>query len=282
MFMKNLFLVRLALVSMAFGGCLSARAVMWDDFESYPEALQLTQGFAAGPNSPWGRFGAATADNLIAEYIGVGGSMGGDYPVIWNLGNNGNLVYHFPVVTNLSAAPGFRVQLRVDAATPVPTSIVGVFEEANGNIWGTIPALKPVLTNDAFQAFTFHFTPAENELLVAGTSPDFSVADVINIRIRFENSGAYGTNHIYIDNFESVPLSPVITQITRGPAEAVQVIFTCPDGVASDFVLERATALSATTLWEPDPNAVIQGIDATTFQADTTTPDASQFYRISR
>ncbi len=255
---------------------------MWDNFESYPEALQLTQGYLPGPNSPWGRFGVATADNLIAEYIGVGGSMGGDYPVLWSLGNNGNLVYHFPTVTDLSVPAGFRVQLRIDAATPVPTQVVGVFEEANGNIWGTIPALKPVLTNTTFQMFTFHFTPAQMEELVAVTTNAFSLADVIDIRIRFENSGAYGTNHIYIDNFESLPLAPVITGITRGPGDAVQVTFTCQDAVASDFVLERTTALSSTTLWEPDPNAVIQGIDATTFQADTTTPDAAQFYRVSR
>ena len=280
--MSNLILARLSLIALVFGPWVSARAVMWDDFESYPEALQLTQGYAAGPNSPWGRFGAATADNLIAEYIGIGGSMGGDYPVLWSLGNNGNLVYHFPVVTNLTATPGFRVQLRVNAATPVATRIVGVFEEANGNIWGTIAALQPVLTNESFQVFTFHFTPADTELLAAGSSPVFSVADVMDIRIRFENSGAYGTNHIYIDNFESLPPPPVITGFTRGPADAVQVTFTCPDGVASDFVLERTKALGPATLWEPDPNAVIQGIDGTTFQADTTTWDAAQFSRVSR
>ncbi|MCX6927239.1 MAG: hypothetical protein NT154_29155 [Verrucomicrobia bacterium] len=280
--MNNLFLARLSLLVIAFGPCLSARALIWDDFSTYPNGLQLTQGYLAGPNSPWGRFGAATADNLVAGYIGVGGSMGGDYPVLWSLGNNGNLVYHFPAATNLSAAPGFRVQLRVDVPTPVPTSIVGLFEEANGNIWGTIPALKPVLTNDSFQAFTFHFTPAETELLVAGSGPDFSLADVMNIRIRFENSGASGANHIYIDNFESLPPPPVITRLTRGPADAVQVTFTCPDSVASDFVLERATALGPITLWEPDPNAVIQGIDATTFQADTTSPATAQYFRISR
>jgi hypothetical protein len=280
--MKPLFLARLSLIALTCSFCLTSRAVMWDDFESYPEGLQLTQGFAAGPNSPWGRFGAATADNLIAEYIGVGTSMGGDYPVLWSIGNNGNLVYHFPVTTNLTATPGFRVQLRVDAPTPVPTHIVGLFEEANGNIWGTIAALQPVLTNDSFQAFTFHFSPAATELLSAGSSTNFSLADVIDVRLRFENSGGYGTNHIYIDNFESLPASPVITSLTRGPADAVQVIFSCPDGTASDFVLERTSALSDSTVWQADPNAVIQGIDATTFEADTTTPAAAQFYRLRR
>ncbi len=282
--MNKSFLAQFSLIAIAvtFGPCLSARAVMWDDFQSYPEALQLTSGFSAGPNSPWGRFGAATADNLIAEYIGVGGSMGGDYPVLWSIGNNGNLVYHFPVATNLSATPGFRVQLRVDAATPVPTRVVGVFEEANGNIWGTIAALKPVLTNDTFQAFTFHFTPAETELLAAGTSTNYSLADVIDIRIRFENAGGYGTNHIYIDNFESLPPPPVITGLTRGPADAVQIMFTCSEGVASDFVLESATAVGPAAIWGADPNAIIQGLDATTFQLDTTSSDATQFYRLSR
>jgi hypothetical protein len=281
MFMKKLFLVRLALIAMAFGGCLSMRAVMWDDFVSYPEAFQITQGVPPGPNSPWGRFGAATDDNLIADYVGVGGSIGGDYPLRWSQGNNGNLIYYFPTVTNLSVPAGFRVQLRIDAVTPVPTQVVGAFQETNGNVWGTIQALKPVLTNTTLQMFAFQFTPAQTERLDGVATNAFSLTDVINVRIRFENSGGNGTNHIYVDNFESLPLPPVITQITRGPGDAVRVTFTCQDGVASDFVLERATTLGPSTLWEPDPNAIVQGIDATTFQADTVTADTAQFYRVS-
>jgi hypothetical protein len=262
--------------------CPRAQAVMWDDFSTYPYGIALTQGFAAGPNSPWGRFGLATADNMVSDFVGVGGSMGGDYPVLWSLGNNGNLVYHFPTPTNLSVPAGFRVQLRINAATPVPTQVVGIFEEANGNIWGTIPALKPVLTNDAFQLFAFQFTPAQMELLVAGTSTAFSLADVIDIRIRFENAGGYGTNHIYIDNFESIPLAPVITGITTTPGGAVTITFTCPEGDVPDFAIDQTAAFGATASWAPDPNAVIQNTGTGTFQVDTMASGDRQFYRVRR
>jgi hypothetical protein len=253
---------------------------MWDDFSSYPYGIPLTQGFAAGPNSPWGRFGAATADNMIADFVGVDGSMGGDYPVLWSIGNNGNLVYHFPTVTNLTIPAGFRVQLRIDAATPVPTYVVGVFEEANGNIWGTIPALKPVLTNTDYQTFDFQFTPAQTEELVAATTNAFSLADVIDIRVRFENSGGYGTNHIYIDNFQSLPLPPLITGITATPGGAVAISFTCPEGDAPDFGIDQAAAVGPAALWTPDTNASVQDTGPGTFEADTLASGQAQFYRV--
>ena len=282
--MKTVTFPRISVIAaLLFPLSLSTQAVMWDDFSSYPYGIALTQGYVAGPNSPWGRFGAATADNLVADYVGVDGSMGGDYPVIWtHVGNNGNLVYHFPTATNLSASAGFRVQLGIDAATPVPTQVVGVFEEANGNIWGTIPALKPVLTNTTLQMFAFQFIPAQMEELVVATTNAFSLADVIDIRIRFENAGAYGTNHIYIDNFESLPLPPVITGITATPGGAVKITFTCPEGEATDFAIDQAAAVGGTTSWAPDPNAVVQSTGTGTFEADTTASGDAQFYRVRR
>src|SRR5207302_779125 len=100
--------------------------------------------------------------------------------------------------------------------------------------------------------------------------------------IRFENAGGFGTNHIYIDNFDSLPPSPIITRIIRGPADAVQITFTSPEGVATDFSLEHTTALGPSAVWQSDSNAVIQPIDATTFQADTTGSGSVQFYRVAR
>jgi len=50
---------------------------MWDDFQSYPEALSAHVGVRGGSQLAWGRFGAATADNLIAN-TSCRGSMGGD------------------------------------------------------------------------------------------------------------------------------------------------------------------------------------------------------------
>ena len=282
--MKTMLSYRICLLAaFLFQLCPGAQAVMWDDFSTYPYGIALTQGFPAGPNSPWGRFGAATADNMIADFVGVGGSMGGDYPVLWTpAANNGNLVYHFPTVTNLTVPAGFRVQLRIDAATPVPTQVVGIFEEANGNIWGTIPALKPVLTNDTFQMFAFQFTPAQTEELVATTTNAFSLEDVIDIRIRFENAGGYGTNHIYIDNFESIPLAPVITGITATPGGAVTITFTCPEGDVPDFAIDQTAALGVTASWAPDPNALVQNTGTGTFQVDTIVSGDMQFYRVRR
>jgi hypothetical protein len=281
--MKAMLSCRIAILAAVVSPlCCSVQAVMWDDFQSYPYGIALTQGFAAGPDSPWGRFGGATADNMIADFVGVDGTMGGDYPVLWSLGNNGNLVYHFPTVTNLTAFGGFRVQLRIDAATPVPTQVVGVVEEANGNIWGTIPALKPVLTNDAFQMFVFHLTPEQTEELVVTTTNAFSLEDVIDIRVRFENAGGYGTNHIYIDNFESIPVPPVITGITATPGGAVTIAFTSTDGDVPDFAVEQSSAVGAASSWALDPNATIQSTGPGTFEADTTASGDAQFYRIRR
>ena len=283
--MKSILPLRLPLLTvliMELG--LSAHAIMWEDFSLYSYGIPLTEGFAAGPNSPWGRFGAATADNMIADYVGVDGTIGGDYPVVWlPAANNGNLVYHFPTTTNLSIPAGFRVQLRIDKATPVPTKVVGVFEEANGNIWGTIPALKPVLTNDTFQMFTFHFTPDQTELLVAVVpTPVFSLADVINIRVRFETAGGWGTNHIYIDNFESLPAAPAITGITATPGGAVKITFSCPEGEAADFAIERNPTVDATVPWATDPDALVQSTGTGTFEAHTAALGAVQFYRVRR
>ena len=255
---------------------------MWDDFSSYQYGTQITTGPSVGTNSPWARFGAATADNMVADFVGVDGSMGGDYPVLWRLGNNGNLAYYFPTVTNLAAPAGFRVLLRIDAPTPVPTYVVGVFEEANGNIWGTIPALKPVLTNTDFQTFDFQFTPAATEELVVITNSAFSLADVIDIRVRFENAGGYGTNHIYIDNFQSLPLPPLITGITATPGGAVQISFSCPDGDPTEFGIDQSAAVGATAFWTPDTNAVVESTGPGTFEADTTASDSAQFYRVRR
>lgn len=160
------------------------RAVVWDDFQSYTNFQKLASGFLpqADSDSRWGRFGAATADNPTARVsFGPNFETVGDYPLLWSLGNNGNLAYHFPTPTNLTTTPGFSIQLMVAYLPPTNTTVLAVFEDASGNIWQTTPAYaQSIAAEFVWQTNRFVFSPEFMEQVV-GSSP-FDLTSIMNLR----------------------------------------------------------------------------------------------------
>jgi hypothetical protein len=180
----------------------------YDNFETYTNNEVLaTSETPSVTGSPWGRFGAATSDNPAAKTgYGVGGSVAMTYPLDWSQpsGDNGDLVFWFPSTTNLVTTPGISIALAVSNVTGVVSNtIVKVgFEEPDGTVWQTTASAAQVLTNTAYQTFVFTLQSSDMEL-VNGSSP-FSLSQVVDLRIRFENEDGVGTESIVLDNFQGI------------------------------------------------------------------------------
>ncbi len=277
----------LAVAAATFLAVPQTRAIVWDDFQSYTAYQVLANGFQpqSGSISRWGRFGLATADNPVAM-VGFGplGETVGNYPLLWSLGNNGNLAYHFPTATNLTATPGFSIQLMVAYLPPTNTSILAVFEDSAGNIWQTTPTNAQFFgAENVWQTNVFVFSPQFMEQ-VAGSSP-FSLTSIINLRIRFVNpSGDTTSQHVYFFDLESLPPQPVLGQLTLGAGNAVTIKFTTGDDVPADtFTLETSPTLGGSAVWGTDSGATIQSLGGGAYQATTTrSGNATQFYRVKR
>lgn len=264
-----------------------ARAVVWDDFQSYTNFQRLASGFPpqVDSNSRWGRFGAATADHPVAK-VGFGPNFEtvGDYPLVWSQGNNGNLAYHFPTSTNLTTTPGFSIRLMVDYLPETNTSVLAVFEDAAGNLWQTTPAnAQPIAAEFVWQTNRFGFSPELMEQ-VAGSSP-FDLTSVINLRIRFANASGDATpQHIYFFDLQSLPPKPVLGRLTFGAGNSVSIPFTCSDDPpANVFVLETSPTLGPSAVWVTDTGATVQGLGAGNYAAGTVrSGNATQYYRLQR
>ena len=263
------------------------RAVVWDDFQSYTNFQKLASGFLpqADSDSRWGRFGAATADNPTARVsFGPNFETVGDYPLVWSLGNNGNLAYHFPTPTNLTTTPGFRIQLMVAYLPETNTTVLAVFQDTLGNIWQTTPAhAQPITTDFVWQTNSFVFSPEFMEQ-VEGSSP-FDLTSVSNLRIRFQNpSGDPTPQHIYFFDLQSLPAKPVLGQLTFGPGNSVIIPFTCSDDApAEEFVLETSSTLGPSAAWAADPAATVQSLGSGNYTAATVrSGNATQYFRLQR
>ncbi len=180
----------------------------YDDFEFYTNGQVLaTASSNVVAGSWWGRFGAATANSLTAvTNAGVNGSVAGLYPVNWVGGNNGNLLFAFDSPLNLSSAPGVMISLRIDTAVLSNTAVKAAFEEPDGTIWQS--SMGQVLTNTSYATFVFNL--ASNLMTQVNGSSAFNLTSVKDLRIRFENSGATGSQQIYVDNFAAVTWTNVL------------------------------------------------------------------------
>jgi hypothetical protein len=199
-------------LSISQGGIVSVGAegasLAYDDFESYTNTQILAiavSNTVAG--SPWGRFGLGTLDNPTAyTNRGVAGSVAAQFGVGWGTGtNNASMVYWFPSTTNLAAFPGVTIDLRISNVTAIVSNTVvkAGFEQTDGTIWQTKASLAATLSNEAYQTFAFNYSSADMERS-AGSGP-FDLSIVRNLRLRFENAGQAGTQHILLDNFQGSP-----------------------------------------------------------------------------
>ena len=264
-----------------------ARAVVWDDFQSYTNFQKLASGFLpqVDSNSRWGRFGAGTADNPVAQVsFGPNFETVGDYPLLWSIGNNGNLAYHFLTPTNLTATPGFSIQLMVAYLSLTNTAVLAVFEDVVGNIWQTLPAYAQAITAEfVWQTNRFVFSPAFMEQVV-GSSP-FDLTSIKDLRIRFVNPSLDPTpQHIYFFDLQSLPPQPVVGRLTFGAGNSVSIPFTSSDNAPAEvFVLETSLTLGPSAVWGADPTATLQSLGGGTYTADTIrTGNGTQFYRLRR
>ena len=183
--------------------------VTYDNFAEYTNGEVIATAAAdVVSGSQWGRFGAATDNPVVFSGIGVGGSNGVLYPLLWGNGNNGNLKYYFPTTpTNLQSTIAISVALAVTNATGLATNtfttIEIAVEEANGAIYQTTSAYAQVVTNTAYQTFTLALNPAQ--MANQGTAGEpFDLTQVNDIRLRFANSGGAGSEDILLDNFQGV------------------------------------------------------------------------------
>ncbi len=286
-----------------FAGPLAASTdtITWDSFQAYANNQVLASTASAqATNAPswWGEYGIATADKMFGKTgLGPNGETVGDYPMKFSLGGDANLVEYFPALTNLSATPGFSVQLLPSYLTlTTNTWVYALVEQTNSvdlttTIWKT-KAGFPLTTTAAWRPVVFNFTPA-TMVLASGTDP-FDLSSVRSIRIRFENaSGDATSQHAYLYNLESYPLKPVapatapqplITQITPGTGSALTLQFTSSDDApAAGFMLETSPVLGPDASWTQDTAATIHNVSTGVYEAETTTLGGSaQFYRIRR
>ena len=182
--------ISVATVGVVFCFSSATTSVAYDDFESYTNGQVLattTSNLVAG--SQWGRFGAATASNPVAETnAGTSGSVAVDYPLNWSSGNNGNLEFWFYDTLVLTSAPGVSVNLRVDTQVLSNTTVEAAFEQTDGTVWQT--TVGQVLTNTGYLNFVFNFT--SNAMSQASGTGTFNLKIVRDLRLRFLNNGGTG------------------------------------------------------------------------------------------
>jgi hypothetical protein len=189
----------------------SKAQLVLDNFDEYTNNQVLATATAASvAGSPWGRFGAATADNPIAKAgLGLGSSVAMDYVLNYTAGNNANLVYYFSTPgTNLTSVPELSFSLSISniSGTYASNTLVEVaVEETNtvDTIYQTTFANAEVLTNTSYQTFAFGLNSTVMSL--ANGSGSLDLTQVKDVRIRFVNGNGSGSQTIYVDNFDAIP-----------------------------------------------------------------------------
>src|SRR5262249_34596861 len=115
--MKNhLHLSNAAVTAALFALTISARAVVWDSFQSYADNQVLATNatiLMGDGSSPWTRFGSASSNPYARAGYGPYGDTVCHYTLTWGTvptDNWGILAYHFAGPQNLSATPGLSVK----------------------------------------------------------------------------------------------------------------------------------------------------------------------------
>jgi hypothetical protein len=207
-------------VLMGFTVASQAQLVL-DNFEEYTnnQVLASTTSNAVS-GSPWGRFGGGVADNPIAKTgTGVGGSTAMRFDLAYSGANNGNLVYYFSPTdqpSNLTSVSSVSFALEVSNLVGViSNTIVEVaVAETNGSSYQTTASFAEVLTNTAYQTFTFALSAAD--MSNQGSAGAFDLSQVEDLRIRFQNGATVGSETVYVDNFEAVPEPSTLSLIGLG------------------------------------------------------------------
>ena len=197
----------------------SQAQLVFDNFEEYTNNQILastTSNAVAG--SPWGRFGAAVADNPLAKTnTGVGASTAMRFDLAYSGGNNATVLYYFSPSdspTNLSSESAITVALEVSVPLVSNTIVEVAEEQTNGAIYQTTSAFAPVLTNTAFETFTFALSAAD--MANQGSAGAFDLTQVKDLRIRFQNVTGGGSQTVYVDNLEAVPEPSTLALIGFG------------------------------------------------------------------
>ncbi len=212
----------LSIAVVLLGLCVASQAqLVFDNFDSYTNNQLLastTSNAVAG--SAWGRFGGGVADNPIAKTgAGVGGSTAMRFDLNYSGANNGNLLYYFSPTdqpSNLTSVSSITLALEVSNLVGViSNTIVEVaVAETNGSIYQTTASFAQVLTNTAYQTFTFALSAAD--MSNQGSAGAFDLSQVEDLRIRFQNGNTVGSETVYVDNFQGVAVPGTVHACSYG------------------------------------------------------------------
>ena len=111
------------------------------------------------------------------------------------MGNNANLMFNnlAPAEQDLSAYSEIKVNIRIETgsgyvASTSPTVVKLVIEGINGAIWQTKAPNAVQLASGAFYESTFNLSSDDMERVAGAASFEDSIANIQNIRFRFENT----------------------------------------------------------------------------------------------
>ncbi len=187
----------------------SQAQLVLDNFEEYTnnQVLAIATGNTVA-GSPWGRAGAAVADNPIAKTgIGVGNSTAMRFDLAYSGGNNASVFYYFnsnDSPMNLSSYSAISVALEASTALTSNTIVELAEAETNGSIYQTTATFALVVTNTTYQTFTLALNAAN--MANQGSAGPFDLTQVEDVRLRFQNVTGGGSQTIYLDNLEAIPV----------------------------------------------------------------------------
>ena len=203
-------------VALLVANVLCAASLKIEDFDSYTDTASLQANvFTFGTGAQAGK------PDLV---IGAG-SAGGNvacFKLTWSHGNNGNLQFDNLASDeqDLSAYSEIKVIMKIEtgsgfSAHADPTVVKLAIKGNNGAIWQT-KAQNPVeLALGAYDESKFNLSTDDMERVAGNASFEDTIADIENIRLRFENSQqANVLENAFIDSI--VALSDPASQPSTG------------------------------------------------------------------
>lgn len=176
--------IALFVLSAAIG---NAQTLVIDDFNSYTDTSEL--------QSNWNSFGTAASSGAptLAAGSGVGGSNAAAFSLNWFDGTNANARRINLTNLDLSSYDFLDVNMFVetDAGNDSPTSptvLKVAFQSSDSTIWQTSASFAQEPNVGTYALLSFVLSETEMDRVSGTGSFATSIADITNIRLRFENA----------------------------------------------------------------------------------------------
>ncbi len=183
----------------------NAQTLMIDNFDGYADTVEL--------QNNWNSFGTAASSGAptLGAGEGVAGSNAAVYSLNWFDGNNANMRRINLGGLDLSAYSALDVTMYVetDAGNDAPTAstvLKVAIQSSDSTIWQTSATFALAPNVDSYSILSFNLSEAEMDRVAgSGTFAD-TLADVDNLRLRFENAQEVNVGQTaYVSSIAAIP-----------------------------------------------------------------------------